>query len=283
MPLHAATPPHAEGQLDTGDSHRIAWAPGGNPDGRPVVLLHAGLGSGRSRSAPRFFDPARWRIVSFDQRGCGRSEPHAGDTPAALADNTTDHLVADIERLREHLGIGRWSVFGYSSGCTLALVYAEAFPDRVASLLLAGVTMTRSTEIDWLYRGIAPLFPEAFARFRAGAPAGTDEHRLVEAYRDLLADPDPTVREHAARDFHGWEAASALVRPGGTFPEAWRDARYRLGRARLCTHYFTHRSFLADDQVLRDLDRIRHLPCTMVHGQLDLEAPLVSAWELKRA
>ena len=283
MPVFPDSPIHAEGLLEVGDGNAIAWEARGNPEGRPAVLLHGGPGSGRSAWSPRFFDPEVWRIVSFDQRGCGRSTPHASEPATDMAVNITGHLVADMERLREHLGVGRWLVFGHSWGCTLGLVYAQAHPERVTGLLLAGVTTTRRRDIDWLYRGMAPLFPEEFERFRAGAPDGTPDAGLLAAYARLLEDADPVVRDKAARDFHDWEAASALVRPGATYPEAWKDPKVRLARARICTWYFSQGAFLADDQVLRDAGALAEIPGVLVHGRLDLEAPLVMAWELHRA
>ena len=187
-----------------------------------------------------------------------------------------------MERLRDHLGIDRWLVFGHSWGCTLGLVYAETHPERVSGLLLAGVTMTRRSEIDWLSRGLAPLFPVEFDRFRRGAPEGIADGDLLAAYARLLGDADPAVREKAARDFHDWDAATATTDPGAP-ARVPREAHLEIARARICTHYFRHDGFLEDGQILRNIGRIAAIPGIMVHGRLDLEAPLTTAWELDRA
>ena len=230
----------------------------------------------------RLFDPSAYRIVQLDQRGCGRSTPHASDPDVDLSANTTEHLLGDLERLRTHLAVERWLVFGVSWGSTLALAYAERHPARVSALVLAGVTMTRRSEIDWLYRGIAPLLPEAWERFAAGAPAGRDGD-LVEAYHALLHDPDPAVRERAARDWHDWEAASLSSEPDAEPPAAWADPAYRLARARIVTHYFRNAAWLEDGVLLRGAAALAGIPGVMVHGRLDLQAPLATAWELARA
>jgi len=281
--LHPETEPYVHGLLDVGDGNRIAWEQSGNSDGNPAVLLHGGPGSGRSTSARRYFDPAAYRIVLFDQRGCGLSTPHAGDPETDLSVNTTQHLLADMERLREHLGVGRWLVFGHSWGTTLGLAYAERHPERVSALVLVGVTMTRQAEIDWLYRGLAPLFPEEWAKFRAGVPEPERDGDLVAAYRRLLDDPDPAVSAKAAQDWHDWEAASLSADPGAEPPRSWSDPTFRLARARIVTHYFRHRAWLDDGQLLQDAKKLAGIPGVMVQGRLDLEAPPVTAWQLSKA
>jgi proline iminopeptidase len=282
-PLYPEIEPDDQGMLDVGDGNRIAWEMCGNPDGHPVVVLHGGPGSGRSTWARRFFDPAAYRIILFDQRGCGASTPHAGDPATDLAVNTTDHLMRDMERLRDHLGVERWLVFGHSWGCTLGLAYAQRHPGQVSALVLVGVTMTRRSEIDWLYRGLAPIFPEQWSRFREGVPEGARDGDLVAAYYRLLNDPDPTVHEKAARDWHDWEAASISADPDAAPPQRWSDSRFRLARARIVTHYFHHNGWLEDGQLLKGAGALAGIPGVMVQGRLDLEAPLVTAWELARA
>lgn len=272
-----------EGLLDVGDNQRIFWMQSGNPDGVPALILHGGPGSGSSSSTRCYFDPKHYRIIQFDQRGCGNSLPHASEPEIDLSANTTWHMVADIEQLRLFLGVERWHVFGNSWGCTLALLYAETHPDRVSSLLVVGVTMTRQSEIDWLYRGLGRFFPEEWARFRAALPVQDRDGDLVEAYYRLLRNPDPALHMKAANDWHEWEAASILVDPRATKPARWSDPRYLTARARIITHYFHHLAWLEEQQILRDTKRLAGIPCTMIQGRLDLEAPVITAWELSQA
>lgn len=279
-PVHPIAEPHASGLLDVGDGNRIWWEEAGSPSGVPALVLHGGPGSGLSTSTRRFFDPARYRIVSYDQRGCGRSTPHAADEGVDFSVNTTAHLVADIEVLRRHLGVERWVIYGSSWGSTLGLAYAQAFPDRVAAMVLAGVTTTRRSEIDWLYGGLAPLFPVEWERFSAGGGGAVD---LIAAYNDLLFDPDPAVRLKAARDFHDWDGASLSTDPGSTPPAQWADDRYVLARARICTHFFRHAAWLEEGALLRDAGRLAGIPGVLIQGRLDLQGPLVTAWELSKA
>lgn len=281
--LYPDTTPFDQGLLGVGDGQRIFWTQSGNPEGLPVLVLHGGPGSGSSAGTRRYFDPRHYKIIQFDQRGCGNSLPYASEPAIDLSANTTWHTVADIERLRLLFGIERWIVFGNSWGCTLALVYAEAHPDRVAALLVVGVTMTRRSEIDWLYRGLGRFFPEEWARFRAGVPAPDRDGDLVGAYYRLLCNPDPAVHVKAATDWHEWEAASILVDPRATLSPRWSDPRYLTARARIITHYFHHLAWLEEQQILRDIHRLAGIPCTMIQGRLDLEAPVVTAWEISQA
>jgi proline iminopeptidase len=282
-PLYPAIEPFADGRLDVGDGQRVHWEVSGSPAGKPALFLHGGPGSGCIAEQRRFFDPAAYRIVLFDQRGCGRSTPSAGDPATDLAVNTTWHLVSDIERLRVHLHVESWLVMGISWGATLALAYAEAHPERVTELVLAGVTMTRRTELDWFYRVVAPLFPAAWEQFRAGVPAGEREADLIEAYHRLLHDPDPRVRARAADDWSAWELAVMSGDAEPARPEEWRSPVFRYGRARLVTHYFRHAAWLDKDALLRDAGRLAGIRGAMIHGRLDLGAPLATAWELARA
>lgn len=275
--------PYEHGLLDTGDSNRIYWETCGNPNGMPALVLHGGPGSGTSATARRYFDPSAYRIVLFDQRNCGRSLPGAADITTDLSRNTTRHLLDDIERLRLLLGVDDWLLFGNSWGTTLALAYAEAHPERVRAMVVAGITMTRRSEIDWLYRGMAPLFPEEWHRFQEAARAERRGDDMVAAYYRLLNDPDEAVRLKAARDWHDWEAASILLADPSGRPRRWADPLYLLARARIITHYFHHSAWLADGELLRNAGRLAGIPGIMIHGRLDLEAPLVTAWELARA
>lgn len=273
----------SEGMLDVGDANSIYWTQAGNPKGVPVLLLHGGPGSGSSTSARRFYDPDHYSIIQFDQRGCGKSVPHASEPDADFAVNTTWHLVADIERLRSHLGIERWLVYGNSWGCTLALIYAQRHPERVMAMVLVGVTMTRKSEIDWLYHGMGRLFPEEWHRFRLGVPVSERDGDLVAAYYRLLQQPDPAIHAKAAADWHDWEAASILADGRSTLPRQWSNSSYRIARARIITHYFHHRAWLDERQVLRDIPLISEIPSVLIQGRLDLEAPLTTAWELSQA
>jgi proline iminopeptidase len=231
----------------------------------------------------RYFDPNAYRIVLFDQRGCGRSTPHASDLRTDLSVNTTAHLLADIERLRQHLSIDRWLVFGNSWGSTLGLAYAERHPHWVAAMVLVGVTTTRRCEIEWLYRGVAPLLPEPWARFRASVPATERDGDLVEAYHRLLQNPAPDIHLKAARDWCEWESALVSVNPN-TRPEPRRlQPDFQLAFARFVTHYYRHCAWLAGGLLLRHAGSLAGIPGILIHGRLDLAAPLVTAWELAQA
>jgi proline iminopeptidase len=210
--LYPHCAPYADGMLDVGDGNRVYWELCGNPHGKPAVVLHGGPGSGCTAEHRRFFDPDVYRVALFDQRGCGRSTPHASDPGVDLSTNTTHHLLADIELLRRHLGVERWLVFGGSWGSTLGLAYAERHPERVGELVLFMVATTSAREVRWATRDAGRFFPEQWARFRDGVPAGRRDGDLAEAYSRLLSDPDPAVREQAARDWCEWEDAHVKVR-----------------------------------------------------------------------
>ncbi|HEY8217818.1 MAG TPA: prolyl aminopeptidase [Acidimicrobiia bacterium] len=276
--------PYDSGMLDVGDGQRVCWEVLGNPRAKPAVVLHGGPGSGCARKYTRFFDLDRHRVVLFDQRGCGRSTPHAGDPGVDLAANTTQHLVADIERLRDHLGIDRWLVFGMSWGSTLGLAYAETHPARVTELVLGMVVTTTRAEVEWLTRDVGRIFPEAWERFRDGVPQALRDGSLVDAYAELLSSDDAAVREQAARDWCAWEAAHVSATRSGQPPDPrYDDPRFQMCFARLVTHYFRHAAFLDDGQLLRDAGSLAGIPGVMAHGRLDLSAPLGVAWALHRA
>ncbi len=276
--------PYEHGMLDVGDGQRVYWEVCGNPDGKPAVFLHGGPGSGCTPGHRRLFDPDAYRIVLFDQRGAGRSTPHASDLANDLAANTTHHLITDIELLRGHLGIRRWLVWGGSWGATLALAYAQCHPHRVSEIVLASVTMTRPADIQWLYHGVGRFFPEQWARFRAGVPEPDQDGDLVTAYYHLLNDPDPDpgVREQAARDWLDWEDAVVSLEGGQPNPR-YQDARVRMAFARIVTHYFHHHAWLEDGILLREAGRLAGIPGALVHGRLDLGGPPMTAWELAQA
>lgn len=275
--------PYQSRMLDVGDRNHIYWEVCGNPGGKPAVVLHGGPGSGCSTGMRRYFDPKSYRIVLFDQRGCGRSRPHASELNADLSVNTTEYLIADMERLRRHLHIDRWLLFGVSWGCTLGLAYAERYPHRVSEIVFVGVTMTRESEIDWLYNAVSPLFPEQWERFRAGVPPSDRDSNLVDAYYRLLRDPDPAIHEKAARDWCDWENSLVSVSPDAE-PEARRlQPAFQLAFARIVTHYFRSQAWLEDGVLLQEVDSLEDIRGIMVHGRLDLGAPLATAWELARA
>ncbi|MEV0202029.1 prolyl aminopeptidase [Nonomuraea sp. NPDC050691] len=279
--------PYDHGHLDTGDGHLVYWEVCGNPAGKPALVVHGGPGSGCTPNQRRTFDPERHRIILFDQRNCGRSLPHASDPSADLSTNTTPHLVADMERLREHLGVERWLLYGGSWGSTLMLAYAEAHPERVSEIVMVAATMTRRYEIDWLYRGVGRFFPEEWQRFRAGVPEDQrdgDLPDLLAAYNRLVGDPDPAVRAKAAQDWLAWEDAVISLEPNGkhnAYSDRPSDAQVAL--VRICSHYFSNGAWLEEGALLRDAHRLAGIPGVIVHGRFDLGAPLENAWQLAQA
>jgi proline iminopeptidase len=276
--------PYDHGMLDVGDGNRVYWEQCGDPAGRPALVVHGGPGSGCSVGMRRAVDPERFRVVLFDQRGCGRSTPHASDPATDMSVNTTAHLIADMERLREHLGIERWLLWGGSWGSTLSLAYAERHPERVSAIALVAVTMTRRSDVDWLYRGVGRFFPEAWERFRDGVPEAEREGDLVAAYARLMEDPDERVRARAAQDWTAWEDAVISLEPGGQ-RNAYSDRPPDglLAFVRICSHYFAHAAWLEEGQILRDAHRLHGIPGLLVHGRLDMGGPPSTAWELARA
>jgi len=283
--LYPEIEPYDQGMLDEGENNTIYWETCGNPSGKPVVVLHGGPGSGCTPGMRRFFDPTAYRVVLFDQRGCGRSRPHASDPTTDLSTNTTWHLLFDMERLRRHLGINRWMLFGGSWGSTLALAYAEEYPQVVSAIILWGVAMTRRTEINWLYRDVAPLFPEQWSRFIAGVPEEERAGDLVEAYFRLMNSAHPDHCAQAARNFHDWEWAlfTAVTTPTPTPSSQWMDPIFQLARGRIITHYFRHGAWLDEGILLAQAHRLAGIPGVMVHGRFDVGSPLKAAWELAQA
>ncbi|MDY6809579.1 MAG: prolyl aminopeptidase [Actinomycetota bacterium] len=278
--------PFDTGHLDVGDGQQIYWEVSGRPDGKPVVFVHGGPGGGTSPEHRRFFDPARYRIVLFDQRGCGRSRPHIADG-ADLSVNTTQHLIADMERLREHLQIERWQVFGGSWGSTLGLAYAQTHPDRVTELVLRGIFLLRRSEIDWYYNGgAAHIYPDLWESYLAPIPESERDGDLVAAYHRLLTSADRAVAQSAASAWTGWEQATSYLLPKKSPDNPGMDAgdpRFDLAFAAIENHYFVHHGFLRDGQLLADIDRIAHVPGVIVQGRYDVVCPTRSAWDLHRA
>ncbi|MBL8519712.1 MAG: prolyl aminopeptidase [Betaproteobacteria bacterium] len=269
------------GRLALDGRHSVYFEQAGNPRGAPVVFLHGGPGSGASATHRQFFDPAFWRIVIFDQRGAGRSTPH-GET----RDNTTPHLIADMEALRVHLGIERWAVFGGSWGSTLALAYAEHHPGRVTALCLRGIFLCRPAEIEWFLVGIRQVFPEHWRQFVSALPPGVDLddwRAILAAYHALLSDPDPAVHVPAARTWSTYEGSCSTLRANPALVANFASDRVALGLARIEAHYFVNRIFLPDNFLLEQVGRIRHLPTVIVQGRYDMVCPPASADALARA
>ena len=270
--------------LDVGEGQHVYWEVSGNPAAKPALVLHGGPGSGSSPGHRRWFDPSAYRIVQFDQRGCGRSTPPVSDPATDLATNTTDHLIADIERLREHLQVDRWLVCGASWGVTLGLAYAERHPERVTELILVSVTMTRASDVHWLYQEAGRFFPEGWARFRAGVPETERDGDLVAAYNQLLnGHPDPAVRATAAQNWCDWEDTVVSLEEGWIPNPRYENADFRMTFARLCAHYFSHAAWLDSDQLLGNADRIAGIPGVLVHGRFDLGGPPDVPWLLAKA
>lgn len=271
--------PYQHGMLEVGDGNHIYWETSGNPDGKPAVVCHGGPGSGSRPSTRQYFDPAAYRIVQFDQRGCGRSTPHAGDPATSLETNTTAHLVADIELLRSFLGIEKWLVMGGSWGSTLALVYAEQYPHRVSELVIPAVTTSRHSEHEWITRGLRIFFPDHFEAFQAGLPPEDRDGNIPAAYQRLLNSPEPDVRAKAAWDWCKWDL-STITGGENDFTGRFADPDVRYLFARLVTHYWGNEAFLEDGQVIRDLGKLAGIPGVLIHGRHDFGGPLTTAWDV---
>ncbi|GHF45599.1 proline iminopeptidase [Amycolatopsis bartoniae] len=272
--------PYDSGMLDVGDGHSLYWETCGNADGKPALVLHGGPGSGCSARQRGLFDPGRYRIVLFDQRNAGRSVPSAAAPFVDLSANTTQHLIADIERLRVHLGVPEWLVWGGSWGVTLALAYAQAHPERVTELVLAAVTSGDRRETDWITRDMGRVFPREWERFRALVP---DDDDLAAGYSRLLHDPDPEVRAEAARSWCDWEDTHISLAPGAAPYLSVADPAFQLAFARIVTHYWSQGCFLEEGQLLRDIGRLAGIPGVLIHGRYDVSGPLDTAWALHKA
>jgi proline iminopeptidase len=275
--------PFATGRLDVGDGHVLYYEQVGAPERTPVVYLHGGPGSGCTPGARRNFDPQRHRAVLFDQRAAGRSTPHASGEGVHWASIDMSHHVGDIEQLREHLGIERWIVFGLSWGSVLGATYAERHPDRVSALVLGAVSTGTSDDIDWLTVHAGRFFPAEWHQFRDHIPVELRKERLVDAYNTLLMDPDPAVRDAAAGAWCRWEDAHVATTPGAQPNPRYTDASFRLGFARQVTHCWRHNSWLAEDEIVRNADRLAGTPGWLIHGRLDVSSPLDAPWRLHQA
>lgn len=277
--LYPEIEPFDSGYLDVSPVHSLYYEQCGNAEGKPVVFLHGGPGGGGGTKPRRFFDPAVYRIVVFDQRGCGRSRPHA-----SLEDNTTWHLVDDIERLREHLGIEQWQVFGGSWGSTLALAYAESHPDRVSELVLRGIFLLRRRELLWFYQeGCNYIWPDAWENFLAPIPE-VERGDMLSAYYRRLTSEDRHTRLEAAKAWSVWEASASLLYQSTGHIDQYANDEFALAFARIESHYFVHGGFFEQEgQLLDNVDRIRHIPAVIVQGRYDVVCPMRSTWDLYRA
>ncbi|MFB9907215.1 prolyl aminopeptidase [Allokutzneria oryzae] len=276
--------PYDHGMLDVGDGNLVYWETCGNPDGKPAVVLHGGPGSGCSAGPRKTFDPERYRIVLFDQRGCGRSLPHASDPATDMSVNTTEHLIQDMEKLREHLGVERWLLYGGSWGTTLALAYAQRFPERVSEIVVISLSTTRRHELEWLYGGVRRFFPEAYERFRDGVPEADRDGDLIAAYARLMEDPDPDVRAKAATDWCAWEDTVLSMEPGGK-PNVFlgRPSDSMLALVRIITHYYANAGWLEEGVLIREAHRLKDIPGVLIHGRQDMSCPVETAYDLAAA
>jgi proline iminopeptidase len=275
--LYPEIEPHRSGMLESDGVHRMYWEECGNPGGQPVVFLHGGPGAGSAPAHRRFFDPLHYRIVIFDQRGAGRSRP-LGE----LEENTTPLLIDDMERLRRHLGIERWVVFGGSWGSTLAIAYAIDHPERCAGLVLRGIFLCRKSEIDWFLYGVRNLFPEAWSSFAGKIPAA-ERGDLLAAYYKRLTHPDPAVHMPAAKAWSIYEGSCSTLLANPETVAYFASDVVALGLARIEAHYFTHDIFLPPNALLDNIGRIREVPAVMVQGRYDAVCPIVTADDLHRA
>ena len=276
--LYAPIEPFDSGMLDVGDGHQVYWEMAGNPEGKPAVFLHGGPGGGINAKHRSLFDPERYRVLLFDQRGCGRSTPHA-----ELDANTTWHLVADIERLRGLMGVEKWLVFGGSWGSTLALAYAEKYPEQVSELVLRGIFTLRRFELEWYYQGGAALiFPDKWEQFLAPIPEA-ERGDLIAAYRKRLTSTDGQIRREAARAWSVWEGETITLLPDAAYTAQHEEEDFALAFARIENHYFVHSGWLEEGQLIRDAGRLRGIPGVIIHGRYDMACPAQNAWDLHRA
>ncbi len=277
--LYRPIEPYRTGHLQVSKLHEIYFEECGNPNGKPALFIHGGPGAGAGKDSRRFFDPKRYRIVLFDQRGCGRSRPHA-----SLEDNTTWHLVEDIEKLREHLGIDRWLVFGGSWGSTLALAYAQSQPKRVTELVLRGIFMLRKAELRWFYQeGASALFPDRWEHYIQLIPSAERGDLIAAFYRRLTAS-DRATQLAAAKAWAIWEAATSHLFVNEDNVRRWSDEAFAIAVARIECHYFVHGGFFhGEDQLLIRVGTIRHIPAVIVQGRYDVVCPMMSAWDLHKA
>ena len=276
--LYPAIEPWRTGRLEVGDGHILYWEQCGNPDGKPAVMLHGGPGAGCNPDHRRQFDPERFNVTLFDQRGCGRSTPHA-----SLEANTTWHLVEDMEKLRRQVGVESWMVYGGSWGSTLALAYAQAYPERTTGLVLRGIFLFRQKELDWLYQfGASEVYPDKWGEFLAPIPEA-ERGDMVTAYQKRLTADDPAVQLQAAKAWSKWEAETVTLLPDPHVIEEHTSDDFAIAIARIENHYMAHKGWLEEGQLLADAHRLKNIPGVIVQGRYDMCTPPVSAWDLKQA
>ncbi|WP_219471477.1 prolyl aminopeptidase [Nonomuraea rhizosphaerae] len=281
--LYPSVEPYDSGLLDVGDGNQIYWETVGNPDGKPAVMLHGGPGGGCTTKHRRQWNPELYRIVLFDQRNCGRSLPHASDPGTSLETNTTWSLVADMERLREHLGIDRWQVFGGSWGSTLALAYAQTHPGRTTELVLRGIFTLRPEELHWFYQeGTSRMFPDLWEQFVAPIPA-EERGDLIAAFRARLEGDDDEARLAAAEAWSRWEGGTVTLLPDPELVAEFGEAKMAVAFARIENHFFTHGGWMEPGQLIANVDLIRHIPAVIVQGRYDVCTPMATAWDLHQA
>ena len=275
--------PYSQGLLEVGEGNRMYWECCGNPSGKPALVLHGGPGSGCKAWHRRLFDPKTYRIVLLDQRNCGRSQPHASEPALDLRFNTTERLLRDVENLRSFLRIERWLVLGGSWGSALALAYAQLHPERVAEMILFGVTLARRKEFNWLFRGgISILFPQEWQSLQRWLPLQQQSNDIVDAYHALLNSADPTICERAALEWCLWESATPEWPPIEGLAQRFKDPSYRLAFSRIVTHYVRNNAWLEDGILLQNASRLAEIPGVLICGRFDFQAPLANAWELNQ-
>jgi proline iminopeptidase len=276
--LYPAIEPYESHTLQVSDTHTLYVEESGNPNGIPVLFIHGGPGGGTDPMYRRFFDPSQYRIIMFDQRGCGKSTPFA-----SLEDNTTEHLIDDMEQIRIELSIPKWHLFGGSWGSTLALAYAESYPQHVSAMVLRGIFLCRKKDIHWFYQeGASHIFPDAFETYSHHIPV-EERHDLVFAYYKRLTSNDDVVRLEAAKHWTTWEMATSKLIPSSELIEKGVDPQFSLPFARIEAHYFVNDAFLDDNELIHYIDKVRHIPCTIVHGRYDVVCPVSQAYELHKA
>ena len=276
--LYSPIEPYDAGMLDVSELHTIAWEKSGNPDGIPVIVIHGGPGGGGQPSYRQYFDPETYNIIQFDQRGCGKSTPYA-----ELVENNTQASVSDIEQLRQSFGIEKWHVFGGSWGSTLALVYAQEYPERALSLMLRGIFMCRKSELHWFYQdGASHIFPDAFEAYREHIPK-QEQNDLIKAYHIRLTSEDINTRRAAAKEWTRWEMATSRLFPDDSYLEKAEDLDFAVAFARIECHYFINAIFLEEAHILNHVESIQHIPTNIVQGRYDVVCPARSAWELHKA
>jgi proline iminopeptidase len=276
--LYSPIEPYDAGMLGVSELHTIAWEKSGNPDGIPVIVIHGGPGGGGQPSYRQYFDPETYNIIQFDQRGCGKSTPYA-----ELVENNTQASVSDIEQLRQSFGIEKWHVFGGSWGSTLALVYAQEYPERALSLMLRGIFMCRKSELHWFYQdGASHIFPDAFEAYREHIPK-QEQNDLIKAYHIRLTSEDINTRRAAAKEWTRWEMATSRLFPDESYLEKAEDLDFAVAFARIECHYFINAIFLEEAHILNHVESIQHIPTNIVQGRYDVVCPARSAWELHKA